>query len=429
MADLEPAYDLAATGEPVDPEAHLRELNRAALDIARERADLERALAEGRKRLETARAELPVAERTAKTRRQSQLDAVRGRADLERRLQSLIESEALARTRRQQAEQRAQGFRAAATFAASGRSEGGPPDPERLERERLVEARAMREAAVAESRAAEEHAEELKIGKLRAELEMHVAAEREVETAFAQERDEAEKRTAVLHKEISRLVVEIEDAEIALEHLAEAAATIAAERSSLTAEFDDQRRATRETIEVRIVELRGIEADAIRERTQLEAMLADLIAREAADADGGDPIAATLARSAAASDGSSADSKTPAASDSDVAAAPAAKADDAPKTPLYVARPTPAKPAAKAKPTESFIRPERTPFRPAAPAPKTSDDEELIPGLKSLVGNIFTRKTRPETAPEPVEPEESASIADRIARDFGLLGANDEPKK
>ena len=57
-------------------------------------------------------------------------------------------------------------------------------------------------------------------------------------------------------------------------------------------------------------------------------------------------------------------------------------------------------------------------------------DEELIPGFRSFIGNIFTRpkSTRPD-APEEEreEPPEGASIADRIARDFGLLGG-DPPK-
>lgn len=55
-------------------------------------------------------------------------------------------------------------------------------------------------------------------------------------------------------------------------------------------------------------------------------------------------------------------------------------------------------------------------------------DEELIPGFRSFIGNIFTRakSTRPDAPEEEREdPPESASIADRIARDFGLLGGND----
>ncbi len=398
----------------IDAEAHLRELNRAALALAHERRENERTLVAAREQLETARAELPVAERTAKTRRQSQLDAVRGRADLERRLQNLIETEALARTRRQQAEQRAQGFRAAATFAASGRHDGGEDDAERLERERLVEARAIREAGVAESRASEEHAEELKIGKLRAELEMHVAAEREVESNFAFERETAEKRSVELQHEIARLAAEIEDVEIALEGLAEAAETIASERAALAAEYGDQRRATRESVEVRIEELRRLEADAIRERTDLEKMLAELTASDAAE------------------DLSLADAATAQSAQEDAIAQPAAMAAAVPapaeveeiaKTPLFVTRPT-LRPGQKPKAAESFIRPAERP-RTAPTAAKAGDDEELIPGLKSLVGNIFTRK-RPELPVAATEAEESSSIADRIARDFGLLGASPE---
>jgi hypothetical protein len=54
-------------------------------------------------------------------------------------------------------------------------------------------------------------------------------------------------------------------------------------------------------------------------------------------------------------------------------------------------------------------------------------DEQLIPGFKSFIGNIFTRAkpAHHEEEPEPSEePPESASIADRIARDFGLLGGD-----
>ncbi|GAC1401404.1 MAG: hypothetical protein NVSMB59_23320 [Vulcanimicrobiaceae bacterium] len=435
MPDLD-HVDSGAGVEAVDNATHLRELHRAALDIARERTDVDRALAAARDQLESARAELPLAERTAKTRRQSQLDAVRGRADLERRLQGLIESEALARTRRQQAEQRAQGFRAAATFAASGRTEGETPDAERIERERLVEARAIREASVAESRATEEHTEELKIGKLRAELEMHVAAEREVEAAFALERETAEKRTAELNDQIARLTIEIEAFEIALEQLTESSEAIAHECSQISAEFDDERRATRESIETRLAELRAIEADAARERAQLETMLADLAASDAeatsqADlaatngaherngvhdaAGGGQAAGGAIGAATATQDGARAAASSEAS----------AKAAEPVKAPLYVARPATAKPAAK---VDSFIRPERTPYRPTVPA-QTGSQEELIPGFKSLVGNIFARKPRVEPVPDVVEPVEGSSIADRIARDFGLLGGGPETPK
>ncbi len=407
----------AESMDHVDPEQHIRELTRAAIDIARERAELERTLSTARLRLDEARAELPVAERTAKMRRQSQLDAVRGRADLERRLQTLLESEALARTRRQQAEQRAQGFRAAATFAASGRAESdgtsAAVDPERNERERLVEARAIREASAAEARAAEERAEEQKIGKLRAELEMHVAAEREVELGFATERDEAEQRNIELRGIIDRTTIEIGEWELALERLVDEAAHVAEQRAAISEAVDDDRRASREMMEARILELRGIEAAAQTERGQLEAMIAELIASEEAERESRLALeTATIARPDAAVE-ALAEPAAPA-----VATAPSPEPEK-PKAPLYVARPTTAKPAAKVK-TESFIRPGRAP----APVAKSGADEELIPGLKSLVGNIFTRAKKPEPIVEVIEPPESSSIADRIARDFGLLGGD-----
>ena len=394
--------------EDLDPGQRIRELTRATIDIARERAELERTLDLARVRLDEARAELPVAERTAKMRRQSQLDAVRGRADLERRLQTLLESEALTRTRRQQAEQRAQGFRAAATFAASGRAESDGPDaavdPERNERERLVEARAIREASAAEARAAEERAEEQKIGKLRAELEMHVAAEREVELGFATERDEAEHRNLELREIIDRTTIEIGAWELALERLASEAAHIAQERAAISEAVDDDRRASREIMEARILELREIESAAIAERGQLEAMIAELVTSEDAERE------ARLAL----------DDATIAPSDA-VASVTVPIAEKAVSTPLYVARPAATKPTEKVK-TESFIRPSRAPVS----APKSATNEELIPGLKSLVGNIFTRAKKPDAIPEVAEPPESSSIADRIARDFGLLGG-DQP--
>ena len=393
----------------------MRELTRATIDIARERVELEREIATARVRLDEARAELPIAERTAKTRRQAQLDAVRGRADLEKRLQNLVESEALARTRRQQAEQRAQGFRAAATFAASGRAESdadATPDPARNERERLVEARANREAGAAEARAAEERVEEQKVGKLRAELEMHVAAEREVELGFATERDAAEGRNIELREIIERTSIEIGAWEFAVERLADEAAHVAERRAAISEAVDDDRRASRAVMEARILELREFEAAALAERTQLEAMIADLVANEVAERE------ASLALEHAAI-------AQPGTDDvADVAVAEmAAKAPnpgpEKPKVPLYVARPATAKPANKVK-TESFMRPGRS----VAPVAKAATDEELIPGLKSLVGTIFTRTKKPAPVAEVVEPPESSSIADRIARDFGLLGGD-----
>ena len=48
--------------------------------------------------------------------------------------------------------------------------------------------------------------------------------------------------------------------------------------------------------------------------------------------------------------------------------------------------------------------------------------QDAAPDFRSLIGNIFTRRKAVE---EPVD-DEGPSIADRIARDFGLLGAKDE---
>jgi hypothetical protein len=411
----------------VDPSQHIRDLTRATIDIARERAELERALTLARVRLDDARLEIPVAERTAKMRRQGQLDAVRGRADLERRLHTLLESEALARTRRQQAEQRAQGFRAAATFAASGRAEvdGTDPaaDPERNERERLVEARATREAGAAEARAAEERADEQKIGKLRAELEMHVAAEREVGLGFAAERDEAERRTLELREIVDRTTIEIGTLELAIERLAEEAALIAERRAALSEAFDDERQASLEIMEARVRELREIESGAAAERVALEAMIAALVASEDAQraallALEHDAIAKADAEAVAVAVAEFAEHAAAAATLEAAASTPSSEPEK-PKAPLYVARPAAAKLPEKVK-TESFIRPDRTP----PPVVKRAGDEELIPGLKSLVGNIFTRAKKPEPIPDVVEPPESSSIAERIARDFGLLGVD-----
>ena len=416
----------AESAEYLDPEQHVRDLTRATMDIARERAEYERTLTIARERLESAQAELPVAERTAKMRRQSQLDAVRGRADLERRLQTLLESEALARTRRQQAEQRAQGFRAAATFAASGRAESdgtdAAVDPDRNERERLVEARAIREAGAAEARASEERAEEVKIGKLRAELEMHVAAEREVEFDFATERDGAERRNLELTVIIDRTTIEIQESELAIERLADEAAQIAEQRAAFSEAFDHERRASREIMEARILELLAIERSAAAERSELETMIAELVAHEEAER-----VALLAIEDAAIAKGDAdavavavAETAAIAAEAASKAAADAVSAEpEKLKAPLYVARPVAVKSPEKVK-TESFIRPDRTP--PAVV--RRGTDEELIPGFKSLVGNIFTRAKKPEPIPDVVEPPESSSIADRIARDFGLLGVD-----
>ena len=405
----------AESAEYVDPDQHGRDLTRATIEIASERAELERTLDLARVRLEGARAELPVAERIANMRRQSQLDAVRGRADLERRLQTLLETEALARTRRQQAEQRAQGFRAAATFAASGRAEtddaDGAADPDRNERERLVEARANREASTAEARAAEERAEEQKIGKLRAELEMHVEAEREVALGFATERDEAERRNLELREIVDRTTIEIGKWELGLESLSDEAALIAERRAALSEAFDDERRASMDIMEVRIRELREIESSAAAERVALEAMIAELVASVEAER------AASLALEHAVIAKGDAEAVAVAVAEAS-ASTPSVEPEKA-RVPLYVARAAAIIPSAKTK-AESFIRPDRTP----PPVVKNGNNEELIPGFKSLVGNIFTRPKKSEPIPKVVEPPESSSIADRIARDFGLLGVD-----
>ncbi|GAC1313382.1 MAG: hypothetical protein NVSMB21_24540 [Vulcanimicrobiaceae bacterium] len=76
---------------------------------------------------------------------------------------------------------------------------------------------------------------------------------------------------------------------------------------------------------------------------------------------------------------------------------------------------------AKAKP-ESFMRPApATPYRPAAQKVQNGTNEELIPGLKSLMGRFGRKKVEPPA--EPIATVDGSSIADRIARDFGLLGA------
>jgi hypothetical protein len=62
----------------------------------------------------------------------------------------------------------------------------------------------------------------------------------------------------------------------------------------------------------------------------------------------------------------------------------------------------------------------------AAPRPPEShaayDGEDIGPDFRSLIGNIFTRRKATE---EPLE-EAGPSIAERIARDFGNLGASDD---
>jgi hypothetical protein len=394
--------------DPALVERTLHDLATAAQNVAGERAARERVIATTRAALDAVRADLTVTERAAKQQRQAQIDAVRGRADIERRLHDLGVAEALARTRRQHAEQKALGFRAAATFAASGRADAeGASDGDRTEHERLAEARATHEASAAESRAAEERAREAEIGRLRAELELQVAAERDVEAAFTKERDDTERGVAGLRDTLERTAADLHEAEVLLERLASEAERISAERAGIEKVLHDSSRRTRENIKSRIAELRHIEADAASERAEQERLLASVIAQEndvAREIVWTEPVPAPP-----------------------VAAAAPQPADQRAKLtfpqPLKTAASAPPAPA-KTKATESFVRPAPAPARRPVEKPAAGAHDELIPGLKSLMSNVFARK-KTGVPPAPVV-EAGSSAADRIARDFGLLGATAE---
>jgi hypothetical protein len=380
---------------------HVRELTESALGAARERANCDAAVKKARETLEAAQRELPEAEREAKERRQAQNDAIRGRAELEHRLAELIEAEDLTRARRQQAEQRSQGFRAASAFASAGRAEAElAGDTERVERERLVEERANREASAAEARAAEELAEETKISRHRSEIETHVEAERALEAEIAADRASGEAHVSALKETIENASFELHEAEVNLARLDADRERLAQERAIAGERLREIGQRARGEIETRIGELRAQEIELARRREEQEVLLASLTAPEEPLVPEPEPepepeivqVEDTAGTSHASSDAS--DSTT-------VAPPPEPHFSTVTFKTTVAGRETPAQ-------------------RPADPN-GAYDDDRNAPDFRSLIGNIFTRRKPVE---EPVE-DEGPSIADRIARDFGLLGAEE----
>jgi SWI/SNF-related matrix-associated actin-dependent regulator 1 of chromatin subfamily A len=478
-------------------ERQMRELSDSTVGSERERAELERAVAEAKAALEQAKTELPIAERAAKERRSAQVDAVRGRAELERRLADLVEAEALARSRRQQAEQRAQGFKAAAAFSGMARAEAeAAGDSIRADRERLVEERALREGSTADARAAEELAEETRIGKLRLEVAGHVKAEREIESAIASEREDYENRVAALRAKIERASMELHEAEANLARTDADRDRLSVERTQVDERLREVSNRARSEIEARIKELRAAEANLARERAEQEQLLATLIdnekrvqkerkaaeraeakrleaeqaalkaqhEREAAEAVAAalaeaqaEANAAVAAREAEKSAAAQAETKTHSSNgkskhaDAPVRSSSGALLDfstlgdysdeaiQAEVDAQIDSKPVKIDPNASAELTDSYAINETDSEavanykRALAAGAANRDssgvdmDEQLIPGFKSFIGNIFTRAkpARAEEVEIPVEePPESSSIADRIARDFGLLGGD-----
>lgn len=375
---------------------HVRELTESALEAARERAACEAAVKKSREALEAAQRELPEVERLAKERRQAQNDAIRGRADLEHRLAELIEAEDLTRARRQQAEQRAQGFRAAAAFAAASRSEAeAAQDADRVERERLVEERANREASTAEARAAEELAEETKIGRHRAEIETHVEAERALEAEIAADRASSEERFSALKETIENASFELHEATVNLERLDADHERLAHERALAGERLREIGQHARGSIEAKIAELRAQERELAMRREEQEELLASLTApEEPVVAPEPDVVVAELSADAAG------------------AAEPASAGVESSEA---VPPPEPHFSTVTFKTTGAVRDTAAHPPVEPGSSPDTSSD------FRSLIGNIFTRRKTVE------EPEvEGPSIADRIARDFGLLGGEAE---
>jgi len=397
-------------------EQHVRELTEGALAAARERADCEAAIAKAREVLEAAQTDLPAAERFAKEQRQAQNDAIRGRAELEHRLTELVENEDLTRQRRQQAEQRAQGFRAAAAFATAGRGEAeASGDMERISRERMVEERANREAATAETRAAEELGEETRLGRLRSEIENHVEAERALEADIANDRASAEARLNALRETIEKATFDLHEAEVNLERLDADHERLAQERAAVGERLREVGMRARTQIEARIEDLRAQEAALAREREEQERLLAALEENERSLNPQPDPPAEEMVHASAVAE----------AHDQNGSVAVTAASFDAPAD-------APAPPPEPHFSTMSYTATQardaaRSANPPEAEPPSNYDDRSGARSLRgnSLIGNIFARRKPVE---EPVE-DEGPSIADRIARDFGLLGSIEEPEE
>jgi hypothetical protein len=402
-------------GDVASIESQVRQLTEHTLEAARERSACERTVAQARAAFEGAQRELPAAERDAKERRQSQNDAIRGRAELEHRLAELVETEDLTRARRQQAEQRAQSFRAAAAFATTGRTEAeAAGDSERAERERMVEDRATREAASAEARATEELGEETKVARHRAEIETHVEAERSLEAEIAADRASAEARVVELREIIEREEFALHEAEVNLERLDTDRDRLAQERAAAGEKLREIGDRARGEIEARIATLREQEAALASERIEQERLLYILlendrrIEQEAQEKAHQELEAHDALESSTDAAAQHPETETESASDAPAESPQASEASETSGAqPHYSTVTFTASPSAPRDPSRALV------FE--------SDDDERGPGFRSIIGNIFTRR-KPE---EPVV-DEGPSIAERIARDFGMLGETDD---
>jgi hypothetical protein len=420
-------------------EQTLKDLQGLAAETARELADCDAVIAQARETMQRAQAELPLAEREAKERRRARHESVRGRAELEHRLATLVEAEELCRARREQAEARAQGLRGAASFATISATEAeARGDHVRAERERLVAERALRECASAEARAADERAEERRLRALRTDVDVHVVAEAELERTLAIARLEAEARVGEMRLKLESASGALYEAEARRALLADEAAEIEREAAKARRVLDDATRMARSAVEARIATLQRIELEAAAERIELEAQLSVIASAEARVAAAAREVEFALELEQAAREEAAAhvteayarEAHHDETSLAEVAAAEThaldvrADAADASEAPAPIAAApfasnTPLRPAPGASETSPF------PISIAAPlgggAVKIEEDE-LIPGLRGLFDSLTGRR---RSNAEPAG-EESTSVADRIARDFGLLGDRPE---
>jgi len=371
-----------------------RDIDDSLLQAKKDRTAGEATVTEARRSFAVAQAQLAEAERYAKGRRQALNATTRARIELERRFGELNEAEAVARARRQQSEQRAKGLAAAAAFAAQARldaEEAG--DHERAEKERLVEERATKQAAASESRVLHDLADERKISALRAEVEGHISAEREMEATLTRARGEAEARIEDLRRRVEHASEAVDAAELALQHVDGEHQRLMHERTLADQQAREQQRQQRTEIESRIAQLRAAERAAASQRQESERALAQLLDNPA---DAQPPVAETPRHQTV----------TPAPEPVTTNAIPPAVAASAAET--------------TGQGTSDAVRRPASVSANGAGRPAPIDVDTIFPAMSGIVRNLFGRAKR---APEPIaEPEDGTSVADRIARDFGLLG-------
>jgi hypothetical protein len=360
-------------------------------------------------------------------------------------------------------------LRGAASFATISATEAeARGDHVRAERERLVAERALRECASAEARAADERAEERRLRALRTDVDVHVIAEAELERTLAIARLEAEARVGEMRLKLESASGALYEAEARRALLADEAAEIEREATKARRILDDATRMARSAVEARIATLQRIELEAAAERIELEAQLSIIASAEARVAAAAREVEFALELEQAAREEAAShafvppdadlpsERETPApqahayAAETDAAhdrAAAAhaveahavevhaseahateahpseAHAQDAAESATPAVAPVVANLPARSAPGSGTTSP--VPISIAAPlgggAVKIEEDE-LIPGLRGLFDSLTGRR---RSSAEPAA-EESSSVADRIARDFGLLGDRPE---